>query len=57
LVLNPDKHAREKLAGTFWGESSEAEARNSLRNALATVNKELGRDLILADRQSVEAQF
>ena len=54
LVLHSERHAREKLAGTFWGDSSDTEARNSLRNALATINRELGHDLVLADRQKVE---
>ena len=54
MVLHSEKHGREKLAGMFWGDSSDTEARNSLRNALATINKNLGPELILADRQSVE---
>lgn len=54
LILNPAKHAREKLAALFWGDSSDTEARNSLRNSLALLNKQLGPDLILADRQTVE---
>lgn len=54
LVLNPDKHAREKVAALFWGDSSDTEARNSLRNALAVLNKKIDRDLLLADRQTIE---
>jgi predicted ATPase/DNA-binding SARP family transcriptional activator len=54
LVLNSGKHAREKIAALFWGDSSDTEARNSLRNALAVINKKLDRDLLLADRQHVE---
>jgi predicted ATPase/DNA-binding SARP family transcriptional activator len=54
LVLHPARHAREKLAALFWGDSSHTAARNSLRNALALLNKRLGHDLILADRQTVE---
>jgi len=54
LVLNPGRHTREKLAATFWGDSSDTEARNSLRNALAVLNKLLGPELLLADRQNVE---
>jgi predicted ATPase/DNA-binding SARP family transcriptional activator len=53
LVLHPQRHGREKLATLFWGDSSDTEARNSLRNALAILNKKLGHDLLLVDRQSV----
>jgi DNA-binding SARP family transcriptional activator len=53
LVLHPQRHGREKLATLFWGDSSDTEARNSLRNALAVLNKKLGHDLLLVDRQSV----
>ncbi|NIW49194.1 MAG: hypothetical protein GWN30_31840, partial [Gammaproteobacteria bacterium] len=54
LVLNPGSHAREKLASLFWGDSSDTAARNSLRNALAVVNRAIGSGLLLADRQVVE---
>jgi predicted ATPase len=53
LVLHPQPHGREKLAALFWGDSSDTEARNSLRNALAVLNKKLGHDFLLVDRQSV----
>ncbi|MDX1377485.1 MAG: BTAD domain-containing putative transcriptional regulator, partial [Anaerolineales bacterium] len=54
LALNPESHAREKLAALFWGDSSDTEARNSLRNALAVINKKLGNNFLMADRQSVK---
>lgn len=54
LILHPGKHAREKVAALFWGDSSDTEARNSLRNALAVLNKKMDHDLLLADRQNVE---
>lgn len=54
LVLNQEKHSREKLAALFWGDSSDAEARNSLRNALAVINKKLGHNLLVVDRRNVE---
>ncbi len=59
LVLHPQPHGREKLAALFWGDSSDTEARNSLRNALAGLNKKLGHDLLLADRQrvSINAEY
>ncbi len=53
LLMNPNGHAREKLAALFWGDSSQTEARNSLRNALAVLNNKLGHDLLIADRQMV----
>ncbi len=53
LILHPQRHGREKLAALFWGDSSDTEARNSLRNALASLNKKLGHNLLLVDRQSV----
>jgi predicted ATPase/DNA-binding SARP family transcriptional activator len=54
LVLNPENHAREKLAALFWGDASDTEARNSLRNSLAVLNKKLGHDLLVVNRQSVQ---
>jgi len=53
LVLHPQSHGREKIAALFWGDSSDTQARNSLRNALAVLRKHLGNDLLLVDRQSV----
>ncbi|HSM72383.1 MAG TPA: hypothetical protein VK851_12640, partial [Anaerolineales bacterium] len=54
LILNSESHAREKLAALLWGDSPDAEARNSLRNALAVLNKKLGHDLFIIDRQVVK---
>lgn len=53
LVLHPQSHGREKTAALFWGDSTDTQARNSLRNALAVLRKQLGYDLLLVDRQSV----
>lgn len=53
LILHPWPHGREKLAALFWGDSSDAEARNSLRNALASLNKKLGHPLLIIDRHTV----
>jgi DNA-binding SARP family transcriptional activator/predicted ATPase len=42
LILNPGtEHRREKLAGLFWPDSSESNARNNLRQALWRVRKAL----------------
>ncbi len=54
LVLHPESHSRDKLTTLFWGDVAENQARNSLRNALATLRAAMGSDLILADRQSVQ---
>ena len=50
LALHPDAHSREKLAALFWGDVGDEQARLSLRVALSTLRKELGDDLVLADR-------
>jgi DNA-binding SARP family transcriptional activator/predicted ATPase len=45
LILNPGtEHRREKLAGLFWPDSSESNARNNLRQALWRVRKALKED-------------
>ena len=42
LALRPGQsHDREKLAGLFWGDSGEVQARNSLRQALAVLRQHL----------------
>src|SRR5574339_901138 len=53
LLLHPTSHGREKVGALLWGYSSENEARNSLRNALAVLNKKLGHDVFVTDRQGV----
>ncbi len=53
LALFPQEHAREKLAALFWGDSTDAQARHSLRTALATLRSKLGDDVLLADRETV----
>ena len=42
LALEPGAHTREELAGLLWGESSETEARASLRQALKHLRTTLG---------------
>jgi non-specific serine/threonine protein kinase len=54
LALHPEPHPREKLAALLWGDSPDEQARASLRNALTTLRKSLGDDLILADREAVQ---
>jgi DNA-binding SARP family transcriptional activator len=44
LALRPHQvQGRDKLAGLFWGDSGEAQARASLRQALAVLRRQLGR--------------
>ncbi|HEX6269551.1 MAG TPA: BTAD domain-containing putative transcriptional regulator, partial [Anaerolineales bacterium] len=54
LILHPDPHSREKLAALWWGDVSDSQARASLRNALAILRKQLGNQLLLADRKVVQ---
>jgi ABC-type oligopeptide transport system substrate-binding subunit/DNA-binding SARP family transcriptional activator len=43
LLLHPNKaHRREKLAGQFWPDASESNARGNLRHALWRIRKALG---------------
>ncbi len=54
LVLHPEEHAREKLAALFWGDSTDTQARDSLRTALKNLRKQFGADLLLADRDTIQ---
>ncbi|HEX2250494.1 MAG TPA: AAA family ATPase [Gemmatimonadales bacterium] len=53
LALEPGPHTREELAGLLWGESSDAEARASLRQAIKQLRCQLG-DALRCDRASLE---
>ena len=52
LALEGRPHSREALAGLLWGESSEVEARASLRQALKQLREAAG-DVLQADRTLV----
>ena len=54
LVLHPIEHSREKLAALFWGDYPDQEAKHSLRVALTMLRSHLGKDLVLADRETVQ---
>jgi predicted ATPase/DNA-binding SARP family transcriptional activator len=54
LVLHPEEHPREKLAALFWGDATDEQARTSLRTALTALRKELGEDILIADRETVQ---
>lgn len=55
LALQPDRpHSRDKLAALLWAESAQAQARHSLRQALAGLRKALpNKELLIADNESV----
>lgn len=53
LALEPGQHTREELAGLLWGESSDAEARASLRQALKQLRSACG-DILRGDRAVIE---
>jgi DNA-binding SARP family transcriptional activator len=54
LLLNAGTaHRRVRLAGLFWPETSEANARNNLRHALWRIRKAIGHDHLLTDNVSV----
>lgn len=54
LALHPAAHTRDRLAGLFWGDYSDRQARASLRNALALLRKVVASDLLVADRNKVQ---
>jgi DNA-binding SARP family transcriptional activator len=53
LALEPGPHTREELAGLLWGESTDAEARASLRQAVKQLRGRLG-ELLGCDRATIE---
>lgn len=54
LVLHPGPHPREKLAALFWGDSSDQDARTSLRRALSLLRLHLASESLIADRQTIQ---
>lgn len=54
LCLSPQEHARERLAGLFWGDTTTEQARLSLRVGLNNLRKQLGNDAILATRNTLQ---
>jgi DNA-binding SARP family transcriptional activator len=49
LAAANDPQPRERLVGLLWAESSEEAARKNLRNALWSIRKTLGEDVLAAD--------
>lgn len=54
LVLHPEPHSRDQLATLLWGDFPDDQARASLRNALASIRKCLGKEIIFADRETIQ---
>jgi predicted ATPase/DNA-binding SARP family transcriptional activator len=54
LALHAEEHTREKLASLLWGDSTDKQARDSLRTALKSLRQKLGERLLLADREMVQ---
>jgi DNA-binding SARP family transcriptional activator/predicted ATPase len=60
LILEAEKaHSRQKLATLLWGESTDQQARHSLRQALYTLRKTLGKladDCLFVDGDAISLQ-
>lgn len=57
LILHPNPHPREQLAALFWGDSSDDDARRSLRVALSGLRKAfdgLSTELFVGGRDSLQ---
>ncbi len=54
LALHPETQTRERLAALFWGDSSDKQARTSLRTALAVIRRQFGKQILRADRETVQ---
>jgi TolB-like protein/DNA-binding SARP family transcriptional activator len=54
LALSGEKsHSRDQLAGIFWGDRQDEQARGSLRNALSDIRKAIGEEGLVVGRESV----
>lgn len=53
LALEPGPHSREELAGLLWGESSDEEARASLRQSVKHLRSQLG-EVLRTNRSVIE---
>lgn len=54
LILHPGEHPRETLATLLWGDSTDVQARDSLRTALKHLRQHFSPNLLLADRETVQ---
>jgi predicted ATPase/DNA-binding SARP family transcriptional activator len=53
LILHPQKHRREELAGLFWGDFPDSEALHSLRTALTALRSTADTDILSTDSETV----
>ena len=53
LALHPGPQLRERIAGIFWGDTADENARRSLRVILADLRKALGEEAISGDRDTL----
>ncbi len=53
LALYPEEHSREQLAALLWGDFTDEQSRTSLRTSLVVLRKNLGEELLLADRETI----
>ena len=51
LSLEPGRHSRDALATLLWPAFDQSGARAELRRALSTLNRALGSDILLTDRE------
>ncbi|HSI92731.1 MAG TPA: AAA family ATPase, partial [Jiangellaceae bacterium] len=56
LALHPGRHARSKVAATFWPDVLDSSARTSLRGAVAELRRSLGpaASVLVAARETIE---
>lgn len=54
LVLHDGPHSREELAALLWGDTPDLAARASLRTALSVLRRQLGADLLLIERETIQ---
>lgn len=53
LALHPGEQPREQIAGVFWGDTADEDARRSLRVILTDLRKALGEEAISGDRDTL----
>ncbi|MGB8647581.1 MAG: tetratricopeptide repeat protein [Anaerolineae bacterium] len=54
LILHPQEQRREQIATLLWGDSTDEQARASLRTALTVLKHEVGDDVVLVERETVQ---
>lgn len=56
LALGDQEQHRDTLSAMFWPDSSQSRARASLRRDLSTLNKALGEDWLIVERDTIALQ-